>query len=625
MNSDSQLQLYPTQLTVHIDGVTIEATTWRRVLQLLSQQSAIRRYPIHFGIYDSDRTVLSQQVIDPQGKYTAQTGEEKASVTLDQWSILNSQGNVIIAFPTMEAAKHHIQLVSDICHAAISIEIKGQNPDEVEQQSFLPAGITTGSVVAISQEELESNLLATDLEVREQERAEEPVPPAEPESPARDIPAVFLDTVPSGTEPAEPITEKHPQVTPAEPEYLFEDDEPTPAKRPWYSSVAEKTRQVELPLFLESTRNKVLLGAGATALVLSVVGISALIASNTDSVATAKLTDTSLSVPAGYSDQPTWSLNIPQDAQVKATRTVTALITSDTLTLYSSNTGEKIREIKLTSPITTFGEVRIDGEDGIVWRTGNTVNAWTDYIGSQGKLITANVPADTKLSGSGEALLATTADATKVLTKDGFKAYKIPAGLSAMAATEQNVVAGSFSPEVYLLDSAGNKTKETTLQAPHDGQSLYAWKHADESITATIWADNPDAVCTEADNSGCDEKATVAVHSLDDGHLTTSYETTLANINNLQWVDGEGDLYGGFGRYVIDEKSGEQVTALPQDLTAERIKGNFTLSTDSKGNKVAFHGADNGYLLTSVLLAETKSSVILQQGNKIVAYPLTSV
>lgn len=623
MNSDSQLQLYPTQLTVHIDGVTIEATTWRRVLQLLSQQSAIRRYPLHFGIYDSDRTVIARQVIDPQGKYSTESGEEKATVTLDQWSIFNSHGNEIIAFPTLEVAKHHIQLISDICHAAISIEVKGQAPEHSEQHSFLPAGISTGSIASISQEELESNLLATDLEVREQERSEENAPA--PEEPLVSAPAVFTETVPSGTAPDEPITEKHEQVATEEPEYLFEDEEPTPVKSPWYSKPLDKARQIELPLFLDSTRNKVLLGAGVATLLLSAVGISALIASNTDSLATAKLTDTSLSVPAGYSDQPVWSLNIPQDAQVKATRTVTAFITADTLTLYSSNTGEKIREIKLTSPITTFGEVRIDGEDGIVWRTGNTVNAWTDYIGSQGKLITANVPADTKLSGSGEALLATTSDATKVLTKDGFKAYKIPAGLSAMAATEQNVVAGSFSPEVYLLDSAGNKTKETTLQAPHEGQSLYAWKHADESITATIWADNPDAVCTEADNSGCDEKATVAVHSLDDGHLTTSYDTTLANVNNLQWVDGEGDLYGGFGRYVIDEKTGEQITALPQDLTAERIKGNFILSTESKGNKVAFHGADNGYLLTSVLLAETKSSVILQQGDKIVVYPLASV
>ncbi|MFW0168778.1 hypothetical protein [Rothia sp. P4278] len=605
---NAQLQLSPTSLTVKIDGVTISTPTWDKALKLLSQQAAIRRRLINFTICDSDSTEHAVNSINQAEQIQGAVGNPQANVILNQWAIQNAAGQSLITFPTLTAAQKHIQLVADICRASILVNITGTRPDTEFPHTFSPDGITSGSVTELSQTELEDTLLAADLNKPDSETHKKHTEnDGEPSA------------VPNGT--AEPNEEPAPAV------FLFEDTDQTsePQKTPLLENLTGYIKTIETPAILMPTRNKFIAGGAVALIGLAAFGLTAPLLSAHDTTATVKLTDTSVSVPVGYAETPLWSINIPEDAQVKATRTATALIGKETLSLYNSDTGEKIRDISLDSPITTFGEVALGEETAVVWRTGNTLQAWTPSTGVDKDLLTVDITSDTALSGSGGNLLVTTPSQTQVLTKDGLKKYTVPADLSAMAATENSIVAGNFSPTVYTLGQDGKATSETTLQVPTEGQSIHSWEHADENITVTIWALNPEATCDSTDKSGCDEDVTVAIHSLHDGSITTSYETKLEAVAGMTWVDGESDLYGGFGPYVIDEKTGQQVTALPKGLKAEKIKGNFTLSTDEQGHTVIFHSDNDGYELTSVLLAQTTSQAILQQGNRIVSYPLASV
>lgn len=619
MTTTPQLQLSPSSFTVKIDGVTIESKTWDKALSLLSQQAAIRRQPVTFGVYDAEPEPQAVFTIDAPGQLTRQEAgaQERAALLLSDWAISRIDGPTLITFTSATAAMNHIQLVADIAKAPIPVLLTGYYLHN-EEKNFIPDGAGAGSQATLSQEELESNLLSADLS----QPATGAVPQVEAPSPAVE-PADAGTTVPAGTEELAP----HPvDPTPApevERTYLFEEPEQTKAsKLPFWQRLSAAAGTIETPAFLAPTRNKVIAGAGIAALLLSIGGISAAIIANSDNTETAGISQTVLSVPAGYSEQPLWSLALPEDTYVKATNVATALITVQTLSLYDSATGDKIRDIPLDAPISTLGEATIGEAKALIWRTGNTLHAWTAAAGAEGELITAELPANSTLSGTGQAVLVLNPDSAAVLTSEGLTPYEVPADYTAMAATSNGIIAGNFTPTVLTIDPQGQAIGQVNLAAPHEGQSLHSWKHADATISVTIWAQNPDAVCETSDTSGCKEEVTVAVHTLADGQVTASYDMTLEDVAALGWVDGEGDKYGALGSYVFDEATGQQVTVLPDGLTVEKIKGRFSMTTAKDGAGLIFHSNNDGYQLSSVLLAETDNAAIVQQGDRVVAYPL---
>lgn len=621
MTTTPQLQLSPSSFTVKIDGVTIESKTWDKALSLLSQQAAIRRQPVTFGVYDAEPEPQAVFTIDAQGQLTRQEAgaQERAALLLSDWAISRIDGPTLITFTSATAATNHIQLVADIAKAPIPVLLTGYYLNN-QEKSFIPDGAGTGSQAALSQEELESNLLSADLS----QPATGAVPQVEEPTLATE-PADTGATVPAGTEEPAPQPSEPTPAPASEPEtaYLFEEPEQTKAsKPPFWHRISAAASNIDTPAFLEPTRNKVIAGLGIAALLLSIGGISAAIIANSDNTETAGISQTVLSVPAGYSEQPLWSLALPEGTYVKATTVATALITDQTLSLYDSTTGDKIRDIPLDTPISTFGEATIGDIPALIWRTDNTLHAWTTNTGAEGELTTAELPANAKLSGTGQAVLVLTPDNAAVLTPEGLTPYEVPADYSAMAATSNGIIAGNFTPTVLTIDPQGQAIGQVNLAAPHEGQSLHSWKHADATISVTIWAQNPDAVCETSDTSGCKEEVTVAVHTLADGQLAASYDMTLEDVAALEWVDGEGDKYGALGSYVFDEATGKQVTVLPDGLTVEKIKGRFSMTTAKDGAGLIFHSNNDGYQLSSVLLAETDNAAIVQQGDRVVAYPL---
>lgn len=616
MSTSPQLQLTPSAFTVTIDGVTIEVTTWEKAISLLSQQATIRRQPITFRVTgtQADTPAFS---LTSTGEISRLTGKPpaRASVQLSNWNISRLNGPTLITFPTQQAATHHIQLVADIAKAHIPILITGYYTTH-EEHNFTPAGANTGSLPALSQEDLESSLLAT-----------EPGPDTGPHQevePSHLMPLphqeeAAIETVPAGTQPPAP----QPHQPTDKLAYLFEETEHTkPHKTPLWNRLTQARTSIPTPAILEPRRNKIIAATAATTLLLAISGITSIIVAKTEPTPTAGISDTVLSTPAGYSDQPIWSLTLPDGAFVKATATATALITDETLSLYDSSNGEKIRDIPLTSPIDTLGEANIDGQPALIWRTGATLYAWSSSAGNQGKLITADLDPGTTLSGTGQEVLALTPNSAAILTGKGLQPYTVPADFTAIAATDKGIIAGNFTPTVLTITPEGATEAETQLTAPHPEQHLHSWKHANQNITATIWAENPEAICDPKDTSGCDEEVTLALHHLTDGTITSSYDLTLEDVAALPWVEGEGGQYGALGSYVFDETTGQQVTVLPQGMTVEKIKGRFSLTTGKDGAPLVFHSTHDGYQLSSVLLAQTDSATIIQQGDRVVAYPL---
>lgn len=615
MSTSPQLQLTPSAFTVTIDGVTIEVTTWEKAISLLSQQAVIRRQPIIFQVSGTQASNPTFS-LTATGELSQLTGQPpaRAIVQLADWNISRLGGPTLISFATEQAATHHIQLVADIAKAPIPVLITGHYTQD-EELSFTPMGANTGPLAALSQEELESSLLAAepgaDKELRKLEELSPDIPSVHQE-------ASDVETVPTGT-PTLPAPDSQGES----PIYLFEDTEQiTPSRTPFWQKLTQTAQSIPTPAFLEPTRNKVITGAGIAALLLSIGGISAAIISNTDSTPTAGISDTVLSIPAGYSDQPIWSLNLPEGAFVKATTTATALITDETLSLYGSGNGEKIRDIPLESPIDTLGESTIDGQPALIWRTGNTLHAWTTNAGNQGEILTTELELGTTLSGTGQEVLALTPNSAAILTSKGLQPYAVPADFTAIAATDKGVIAGNFNPTVLTISPKGDTLAETNLSAPHPEQHLHSWKHANQHITATVWAENPDAICEQNDSSGCDEEVTLALHNLTDGTITSSYDLTLEDVTALPWIEGEGGQYGALGSYVFDENTGQQITVLPKGMAVEKIKGRFSMTTKDDGTPLIFHSTHEGYQLNIVLLAQTDSAVIVQQGDRVVAYPL---
>lgn len=401
MTTTPQLQLSPSSFTVKIDGVTIESKTWEKALSLLSQQAAIRRQSVTFGVYDAEAEAQAVFTIDVQRQLTPQEvgSPERAALLLSDWAISRIDGPPLITFTSATAAMNHIQLVADIAKAPIPVLLTGYYLHN-QEKSFIPD--RAGSQVALSQEELESSLLSADLS-----------------QPATGT------TVPAGTEEPAPLPVDPTSAPEVERTYLFEESEHAKAsKPPFWQRLSAAAGTIETPAFLEPTRNKVIAGAGIAALLLSIGGISAAIIANSDNTETAGISQTVLSVPAGYSEQPIWSLALPEDTYVKATTVATALITDQTLSLYNSATGDKIRDVPLNAPISTLGEATIGDTFALIWRTGDTLHAWTADAGTEGALDTVELPANAKLSGTGQAVLVLTPDSAAVLTPEGLTPMK---------------------------------------------------------------------------------------------------------------------------------------------------------------------------------------------------------
>lgn len=382
--------------------------------------------------------------------------------------------------------------------------------------------------------------------------------------------------------------------------------------------------------YLGTTRGRI--AAGALALLLLVGGIAAfsITGSNSDDTAPqhtiSNVTNQAETTPRGYLPQSEWTIPIPDKGRVFAANPAAVTLTSKTLTLYSTNDGAKIREVKLNEPVEYISETTIGDEPGIVWRTGKTLHAWTEKIGEKGEIIDAELGDKATVSDNGDKLLIVTDGQPATLDTEGLVDLSRDGDLTPMAVDAEGLVSGGFDTPVHITDMEGS-TRSVNLKPPQDGHRIHSWITAGHGHTATLWAADPESTDPK-------QEVTMAIHDLESGEITAQitkpYEdlkpddlSTKEN-DGLRWITGQGALTATYGNYVFSLRDGTFVTELPGEFDVTKVKGSMVVAENDDQTHI-FRGTEDGYPMRSSLIAETPSTAILQEGRSLVGYGSSQV
>lgn len=381
-----------------------------------------------------------------------------------------------------------------------------------------------------------------------------------------------------------------------------------------------------------ATRNGKIGAAAAGVILVGAIGLTAVNGiGNDDSQeaeqTTSTLTEDSRVVPLNYDSISDWSIDIPEGGQVFAATAGVVTLTSDSLTIHDTSSGEEIRTVELDEPASFIVETNIGDQDGIVWRAGNTLQAWTPEIGAGGDLIEGEIDEDTRITNSGDHMLLVRDNKPATIGPDGLIEFNdTPSELTPMAVDEDGVISGGFDVPVRVTAESG-ESRDVNLAAPKDDQRMHQWINAGHGYAAVIWSESPEA---QAD----DQEVTLAIHSLDTGEVTAQVDGTWADLrpddpsteeqDGKNWITGQGSQTATYGNHVISLSDGTQTTQIPEDLTITKVKGQHVIAEDEDTTYV-FRGAEEGYPISSNVIAQTPSQVITQKSGLLLSYPSLAV
>lgn len=324
--------------------------------------------------------------------------------------------------------------------------------------------------------------------------------------------------------------------------------------------------------------------------------------------------------PRGYMRQSEWTVPIPDKGKVFASDHAAVTMTSSKLTLYSPADGKKIRDVKLSAPVDYISETRIGDQDAIVWRTGGTLHAWTEKAGAKGKLVEAKMPSKSSVSTTGDQTLVVSDEGPSVLTAAGLQKLNRDGDLTPMAVDDEGLISGGFDAPVHI--SKNGSTKSVNLVPPKEGQRIHSWINAGHGFTATLWAKDPET-------QDPDQEVTMAVHNLATGEITTQATGPFKDLkpgnasseeqDGQRWITGQGARTAAYGTRVISLADGKQRTEIPGEYKVSKVKGDMVAAKRDDQSYI-FQGADEGYPMRSSLIAQTPTTVILQEGSNLVGY-----
>ncbi|MCT1736160.1 hypothetical protein M3A88_13115 [Kocuria marina] len=324
--------------------------------------------------------------------------------------------------------------------------------------------------------------------------------------------------------------------------------------------------------------------------------------------------------PRGYMRQSEWTVPIPDKGKVFASDHAAVTMTSSKLTLYSPADGKKIRDVKLSAPVDYISETRIGDQDAIVWRAGGTLHAWTEKAGAKGKLVEAKMPSKSSVSTTGDQTLVVSDGGPSVLTAAGLQKLNRDGDLTPMAVDDEGLISGGFDAPVHI--SKNGSTKSVNLAPPKEGQRIHSWINAGHGFTATLWAKDPET-------QDPDQEVTMAVHNLATGEITTQATGPFKDLkprnasseeqDGQRWITGQGARTAAYGTRVISLRDGKQITEIPGEYKVSKVKGGMVAAKRDDQSYI-FQGADEGYPMRSSLIAQTPTTVILQEGSNLVGY-----
>lgn len=657
MHQQHTIVVVPAQRAITFGQTTVPVNSTAQAVKFCQDQAAILRNNYRINIIDvNDKTEFSRYYISPEGSHgTRKTSVDstcpviEAPLYIDGWKLVIDD-TVRETFYTLKEFLSHCQSIADTY--VVSFKVMAVDVTPSQQQVELKFRPTAAQEPADDIDTGKLGLLLVEKEAEPLQQATQIVAGGPGDEELLPVPDVLVDEAPLAGEDSEAETEAEPTPEPeAIPEAEAEAEVPPETEAATISEAEEgPTDQLEtldelllsskpqnddwgaeeeqkasrLPAFIKS-RKVMAAGAGLLIAVPLVCGFAYSAVTRADTPKPVEFTTSSVPIPQGYENVAQWSLPIPENSKVHVGKAATALISSTEIKLYSNQTGELLRTVQISEPISedsknVIGSTIINGKDALIWEVGNQISVFTADMGKDGPLITAKVENNPTIYASGTAPLITVENKVYTVTESGLKEFKAPAGLTPMAVDEQTLVSGGFDVPIQLIHLDGS-SQERSLSPVSEDLYLNSYIHVGKGLVSSIWAENPLAQCSETSQAACDSEAFLVVHSLESGEVTFSAETTLGEAKNAPWVDGYQGNVAVLGKFLIDPE-GHSIGILPEGQKAEKVKGYF-VQTSAEGRSAyidANASPASGSYMNSVILAQTYQSIIVQQGESINAY-----
>lgn len=657
MHQQHTIVVVPAQRAITFGQTTVPVNSTAQAVKFCQDQAAILRNNYRINIIDvNDKTEFSRYYISPEGSHgTRKTSIDstcpviEAPLYIDGWKLVIDD-TVRETFYTLKEFLSHCQSIADTY--VVSFKVMAVDVTPSQQQVELKFRPTAAQEPADDIDTGKLGLLLVEKESEPLQQATQIVAGGPGNEELLSVPDVLVDEAPLAGEDSETETEAEPTPEPeAIPEAEAEaevppetqaatipeaEEAPTdqletldelllssePQNDNW--GAEEEQKASRLPAFVKS-RKFMAAGAGLLIAVPLVCGIAYSAVTRADTPKPVEFTTSSVSIPHGYENIAQWSLPIPDDSRVHVGKAATALISSTEIKLYSNQTGELLRTVQISEPISedsknVIGSTIINGKDALIWEVGNQISVFTADMGKDGPLITAKVESNPTIYASGASPLITIENKVYTVTESGLKEFKTPTGLTPMAVDEQTLVSGGFDVPILLTNLDGS-SQERSLSPVSEDLYLNSYIHVGKGLVSSIWTEDPLAQCSETSQEACDSEAFLVVHSLESGEVTFSAETTLGEAKNAAWVDGYQGNVAVLGKVLIDQE-GHSIGVLPEGQKAEKVKGYF-VQTSAEGRSAyidASASPASGSYMNSVILAQTNQSIIVQQGESINAY-----
>ncbi|WP_237203449.1 hypothetical protein [Rothia endophytica] len=639
MHQQHTIVVVPAQRAITFGQTTVPVNSTAQAVKFCQDQAAILRNNYRINIIDvNDKTEFSRYYISPGGSHgTRKTSVDsacpviEAPLYIDGWKLVIDD-TVRETFYTLKEFLSHCQSIADTY--VVSFKVMAVDVTPSQQQVELKFRPTAAQEPADDIDTGKLGLLLVEKESEPLQQATQIVAGGPGDEELLPVPDVLVDEAPLAGEDSEAETEAEPAP---EPEAIPEAEVgPTdqletldelllssePQNDDW--GAEEEQKAFRFTAFVKS-RKVMAAGAGLLIAVPLVCGFAYSAVTRADTPKPVEFTSSSVSIPQGYENVAQWSLPIPEDSRVHVGKAATALISSTEIKLYSNQTGELLRTVQISEPISedsknVIGSTIINGKDALIWEVGNQISVFTADMGKDGSLITAKVENNPTIYALGTAPLIKVEDKVYTVTESGLKEFKAPAGLTPMAVDEQTLVSGGFDVPILLTNLDGS-SQERSLSPVSEDLYLNSYIHVGKGLVSSIWAEDPLAQCSETSQAACDLEAFLVVHSLESGEVTFSAETTLGEAKNAAWVDGYQGNVAVLGKVLIDPE-GHSIGVLPEGQKAEKVKGYF-VQTSAEGRSAyidASASPASGSYMNSVILAQTDQSIIVQQGESINAY-----
>ena len=658
-NRQTQITLAPNRLSLRSDQTDVTVSTWGRVNTVTAQQVTIHQSPYILTCLDANSSEILGTYLYEQGstepKLLADPAEappaaRRSTLFFHGWLLSVSEDHAPTYFRSLKDFTTHAQRVADSTGTAFELTVKDQSPKDDALLTFTPETESQ----ELEEETFQSQLAAAPVMTEEVEHKvvqaapiqaetsepepEEPVAPTVQNGTVEEVPSIEPDLPTSPSSPVEAPAPEEPAPAPEQTQEQTEEERPQMIR---YSTLEEmfsgqqETEEDEDDEKPAPRRKRPLLTTLGVLAACSVLGASAfagisLYQANTDAstlpTATA-ISQTVADLPVGYTQQPIWTLPIPDGARVHSSQAATAIIDGKTITLYSNATGKEIRSITGDEEIAAIDETTIDGKPGIVWLNADKtkLTAWSaDESNAESKLITADLPAGATVTRPSAEIIIKDPQANVFrLTQEGLKQYQSPQGLSPWAFIDKGLVSLGYDVPSEVTDPAGQAVAAIDLTAPEAGYSMLQWVSIGNDYAASIWAQNLNSVTDQS-------QVKLVIHSLSSGQPVEVIDGPLQSLEptidstERSWVIGQGNDLATYGPYIFSLRTGKLQTVLPNGTTGIPAKGTFGLASAPNGATYIFQGIEAGYTLSNkIILAQSGSTLIAQAGNRIVAYPAT--